>query len=164
MSRRGLHHLNHAAADHRAGVPGGLCGEIIRIPVYDYRVPQDVPPLEAVGEKDAPGESVMGGEEGRHISGMSGMLTAAGIVMTVCIGKGLCRRTGAGGSCMDMEAEDMVAADGIFHRQAVDLRVDKDAAHNGIEADDSMQVGIFAAAVDRGIGGGRFIEQVVQIV
>ncbi len=164
MSRRGLHLLNHPAADHRAGVPGGLRGEIIRIPVYDYCVPQDVPPLEAVGEKDAPGESVMGGEKGRHISGMGGMFTASGIVMTVCIGEGLCLRAGAGGSCMDMEAEDMVAADGIFHRQAVDLRVDKDAAHDGIEADDSMQVGIFAAAVDRGIGGGCFIEQGIQIV
>lgn len=81
----------------------------------DHRPADDFLRRKAVGEEGEIGVSIAAEQRG-HIPRVIGMPLAGGIEMSAGFGKGIVRRTPAGGSFVDMEAKNAVRR---FRWQAV---------------------------------------------
>lgn len=102
---------NRAAGDHRAGIAGRLCFEVIRTGMDDDRPSDDIRDMEALGEKCAPGEAVIA-KQRRKIACMGRMGTIIRIEMTPRIPERFSPGSGAAAAFMDVEAEERRMAAG----------------------------------------------------
>lgn len=100
---------DNAAGNFFAGIPGGLCVEVIRHGMDDDRPSEDVPDTESVCDKGAPrGFAIC--ENGREITGVRRMFTSLGVKMSSRVRKWVFGSSGAGSSLVDVESEHTMSA------------------------------------------------------
>ena len=98
-------------------------------------------------------------KKGRQISGMGRMRAALRVIVGAGFLKGGGRTSFAKSSLVEMETENPLPA-GVLHvGKTSGLRRHEGTLEEGIKIDDSVNIRIFVAAVQEGVGLGRRLEE-----
>ena len=149
-SPQGTHNLS--AGNFCSCVAGGLRGEIIGIPMDDYRFPDNFIDGKVIRQKHLKGIAVIS-QNRQQISGMVGMVAVIGIIMRLRICKGIVRIADA--SAVNMKREKLIPACSLRSWKSGDLHGNKHADCGLEKGNVSGNHRKFRASLDPCARGGR---------